>query len=64
MATYTDNQCGLIFVASSAAMFAGQRLPPAAISDRFERNLARICTQCDKRKRGFSGHVQMPYYDL
>ena len=41
-------------------MVVAQRLQPAEISDRNERNLARTCTQCDKRKRGFSGHAEMP----
>lgn len=41
-------------------MVVAQRLQPAEISDRNERNLVRTCTQCDKRKRGFSGHVQVP----
>ena len=43
MATYTDGQCGINFVASFAAIFATQRFQPASISDWFERNLAKIC---------------------
>lgn len=64
MATYTDDQFGIIFVADSAAIFAAQRLQPAEFQIDLTILPKFVCIVIKGREVFMSGHVQMSYNDL
>lgn len=65
MATYTDDQFGIIFVVNSAAIFAAQRLQAAEFLIDLSPILPKfVCSVIKGREVFMSGHVQMSYNDL